>query len=446
VASELLLVLGAACVAEGIALAGGLRAHSPEMRAMIETLIAATLAGSVLTLAELYRLRHGQRELFLFAGMATLGLTDTVSYVGPADVGLKASSWPTTALPVAALLAGVCFVFAARSPRGQTVGNTHPWGRAAVVAALIGTGFAEAVGRLLTNQARDPGNPALHGDRLAVIAVTALSTLLLAFAGCRMVSHSRGEESAMSRWCGIGILLLAAGLADRIVLGPAAGGEVTDVVLLRLVSYTIVAFGLAREVQVRQRLAAVTIARAERQRLASALHDGLCQDLAFIAAHGERVAAVLGDDNPLAIAARRALATSRGALAELAPPADQGIGEALRVLAAELSTRFQITVKVEADVTCEPSPADRNDLARIAHEAIINSIKHGGAQHVNVLVSDASGHLAMTVDDDGHSGPADEWREGFGMASMRERAASMGAELSEHTRDEGGTELKVTIA
>jgi signal transduction histidine kinase len=415
------------------------------MRAMIETLMAATIAGCVLTLGELYRLRHGQRELFLFAGMATLGLTDTVSYVGPADLGLRASSWPTTALPVAALLAGLCFIIAARS-RWRTLSSAHPWGRAAALGAVVGAGFAEGVGRLLMNRVGHPGGVASHGEHATVVVVTAVSTLLLAFAGARLASHSRGEASAMTRWFGIGILLLAAGLADRIVLGPASGGELTDVVLLRFVAYLVIALGLAREVQVRQRLAAAAIARAERQRLARSLHDGLCQDLAFIAAHGERVAAVLGDDHPLAIAARRALAASRGALADLAPPADQGIGDALRVLAAGLSIRFEIVVNVETDVACEPSAADRDDLVRIAHEATINAIKHGGAGHVNVLVSDASGKLVMTVEDDGHGIPADQWSEGFGMASMRERAASMGAALSERTRDQGGTELKVTIA
>jgi signal transduction histidine kinase len=416
------------------------------MRAMIETLMAATLAGSVLTLGELYRLRHGQRELFLFAGMATLGLTDTVSYVGPADVGLQASAWPTTALPVAALLAGLCFVVAARSPHGRTLSSARPWGRAALVGAVVGSGLAELAGRLLMNHAGHRGSLASRGDHTTVVAVTVVSTLLLAFAGCRLARQRHGEESVMTRWFGIGILLVAAGLADRIVLGPASGGELTDVVLLRFVAYLVIALGLAREVQVRQRLAAVTIARAERQRLAKTLHDGLCQDLAFIAAHCERVAAVLGEDHPLAIAARRALAASRGALADLAPPGDQSIGDALRLLAAGLSLRFSIVVNVEAEVAREPSTADRDDLARIAHEAIINAVKHGGAGHVKVLVSDASGRLVMTVADDGHGVPADQWREGFGMASMRERAASMGAALSERTRDQGGAELKVTIA
>jgi signal transduction histidine kinase len=416
------------------------------MRAMIETLIAATLAGSVLTVGELYRLRHRQRELFLFAGMATLGLTDTVSYVGPADLGLRASSWPTTALPVAALLAGLCFVVAARSPRRRTLSSAHPWGRAALIGAVAGAGFAEGVGRLLMNHVGYSAGPASHGEHATVVVVTAVSTLLLAFAGARLARHSRGEASAMTRWFGIGILLLAAGLADRIVLGPASGGDLTDVVLLRFVAYLVIALGLAREVQVRQRLAAATIARAERQRLAGALHDGLCQDLAFIAAHGERMAAFLGEDHPLAIATRRALAASRGALADLAPPVDQGIGDALRVLAAGLSIRFSIVVNVEADVACEPSAADRDDLVRIAHEAMINAVKHGGAGHVNVVVSDASGKLVMTVDDDGRGTPAEQWSEGFGIASMRERAASMGAELSEHTRDQGGTELKVIVA
>ena len=55
----------------------------------------------------------------------------------------------------------------------------------------------------------------------------------------------------------------------------------------------------------------------ERRRIARDLHDGLAQDLAFIAAHGDQIAREAGEEHPLAIAARRALALSRGAIADL---------------------------------------------------------------------------------------------------------------------------------
>src|ERR1700734_2359817 len=56
----------------------------------------------------------------------------------------------------------------------------------------------------------------------------------------------------------------------------------------------------------------------ERTRLARELHDGLAQDLAFIAVSAQGLEPELGPRHPLVIAARRALDASRGLMADLA--------------------------------------------------------------------------------------------------------------------------------
>lgn len=417
--------------------------YAPETRATIETVIAAVLGAGVITLAGLFRRTRRQRELLLFAGLLTLGMVDLVSNVAPADLGLRASPWSTSASPIAAALAAGCFVVAAYSPSGKTLGGALPWGRATGMAVVVGVMAAEGLGLLIGSAWRQADNPlAHHPDPVSLVPVVIASALLMAVAGCRMARTSSGPEAIMLRWFGIGALLLATGLIDRLHVGPAARGEITDAVLLRLLAYMVIGVGLLKEVLLRQRRAATVIAQMEQRRLARALHDGLCQDLAFIAAQEER----LGDGSPLAIAARRALAASRGALAELAPPLDRGLDDALRALAAELSARFEISVEVEADLERVLSQADRDDLVHIAHEAIVNAVKHGGAQHVKVLASDESGQFVMTVQDDGAGiASADRRRDGFGMANMRERAASLGGVLTEDARTEGGTELRVSF-
>jgi signal transduction histidine kinase len=351
-------------------------------------------------------------------------------------------------VPVAALVSAACFCGAALTPRGKLVGDRYSWGRITAVAAVIAWALAELLGRLITEAAPRVTDP--HAEQMdpgAVIPIVAAAGVLFVFAGVRLHHRSLREEAQLIDWFGSGLLLLAAGVVDRVLIGPSAGGEITDVVLLRLAGYLVIGVGIVREVQYRQGRAAATITRMEQRRLARTLHDGLCQDLAFLAAHGQRVAMVLGEDNPLAIASRRALATSREALAELIPPADQGLDDALQVLAAELSLRYRISIAVDSGaIGRELSPEDRDDLVKIAHEATINAIKHGHARHVNLLVSDASGPLVMRVQDDGCGiAPADQRHEGFGTTSMREHATSLGGVLTQRLRDGGGTELTVEL-
>src|SRR6201999_1458865 len=113
---------------------------------------------------------------------------------------------------------------------------------------------------------------------------------------------------------------------------------------------------------------------AERLRIARDLHDGLAQDLAFIAAHSERLAREFGDDHPLAIAATRALAASRGQIVDLEASHASSTEAALREVASEISFRHGVNVSVMVDdgEHHERSERERTELVRIAREAIAN--------------------------------------------------------------------------
>ena len=93
--------------------------------------------------------------------------------------------------------------------------------------------------------------------------------------------------------------------------------------------------GALRQLAVQRRLTAADLAERDRKRLARDLHDGICQDLAFIAAHGARLAREEGDDHPIAVAARRALAASRGT-SRSCRPMRRATRQALQRVADEL--------------------------------------------------------------------------------------------------------------
>ena len=191
---------------------------------------------------------------------------------------------------------------------------------------------------------------------------------------------------------------------------------------------------------------------AERQRIARDLHDGLAQDLAVIAAYGDQLASELGHEHPLAIAARRALAALRGAIVDLSASGAPTTGAALRQVADELEDRFDVKVNVQIKPNQMQSGRDdldhaqREEVVRIAREAIVNAIRHGGAQRINVQL-DARGPELLRVSDNGCGigTNAIRSRTGLGLPTMRARAESIGARLVVRRRADGGTELEVRV-
>jgi signal transduction histidine kinase len=202
------------------------------------------------------------------------------------------------------------------------------------------------------------------------------------------------------------------------------------------------------EPQARARVAEAA-ALAERRRVARDLHDGLAQDLAFIAAHGPALSDELGDDHPLVIAARRALAISRSTISELCDPAEATATQALEAVAQELREQFDVAIAVNVAGDVDVEPRAREHLARISREAIANAVRHGGARNVSVSLTLLERATVLRVVDDGRglddvvSGTATP--EGFGLGSMRERAAAIGGYLSLHQPRHGGTELEVVF-
>ena len=128
--------------------------------------------------------------------------------------------------------------------------------------------------------------------------------------------------------------------------------------------FRILAFGLLFVAAIRLyggRRAAQDAVSAERIRIANDLHDGLAQDLAFIVAYADRLERKFGEAHVLVLAARRALAASRGTIVDLEASQAPSTAAALREVAAELEARFgaEITVRVHTSTAEKPSVADR---------------------------------------------------------------------------------------
>ena len=430
----------------GLDLLRPLAIEEPTLRASIETaltlgaLIAAGLFGSVFVQT------RGLRDLLLFVAMLEVALLDFSTYLVPVAMDLRSSRVLIAAPLVGKLLAGATLAAAALTPRERRVARPDRTLRVAAGGSILTVGFAMATGLLLPEAFAKPG---LLVQRLALavrhpiwISLALGAAALLGLAALALGRETADDDSKDAPLLSCGLMLLATAQLYYLAhpaLGvawvvPREGARLLGVAL-------ILAAAIAREAEALRALANHAVAQ-ERRRVADDLHDGLAQDLAFIAAHGERIAHDAGPDHPLAIAARRALAMSRGAIADLSASTAATTMDALRQLADELGRRFEMGIVVEGKDPWLTASA-REDVVRIAREAIVNAA-HAGADQVIVSLTHEGGRLVLRVLDDGCGiGSTATASPGFGLRSMHERAQALGGRLTTQRVCDGGTELRV---
>jgi signal transduction histidine kinase len=451
-----------AAVVVGCELVNPVHVADTGARAGMETGIAlSALVGAWLLGSRLNRTRR-LRDLLLLTALATVALTDfafaglpllgVVSAVGPQNIG-----WLACTLVGAAAFAAVGLA------RDRRIVSDKRRALAIAAVAGIGTVVLAELYDVVAGSGRTYGAP--HQAGLAATAAGALaliSTGVLLVAGCAFfhrIGRANVDADASGRpdadaWLMAGVcFLLAADVLQHLVAPAAAVNWVTPGDGLRVAAY-----GMLLVVALRRYLRkANETARAglndERERIARDLHDGLAQDLAFIGIQAQALDAQLGSDHPLMLAARSALAVSRGMIVDLAARSAPTTAAALRLVAGELELRFnvQIHVVVVADTgrggPKEPTSAEREQLVRIAREAISNAAQHGGARNVDVVLDCQATDRLLLVSDDG-SGISDSAlraKGGFGLPAMQARAKSLGARLETQRGAEGGTRLEVLL-
>ena len=203
---------------------------------------------------------------------------------------------------------------------------------------------------------------------------------------------------------------------------------------------------------------------SERTRIARELHDTILQGchgvlLRFQAAsnllptHPEEAKQRL--DGAIEEAAQ-AIGEIRNAVEGLRslPAAAEDLATALSTLGKELvtDTTSQISPVFEANVEGtqrELHPLLRDEIYRIAGEALRNAFRHAQARRIELKIRYAQKQLRLRIRDDGKGIPP-ELVEGearvrhFGLHGMRERAKLIGANLEVWSSVGSGTEIELT--
>lgn len=186
--------------------------------------------------------------------------------------------------------------------------------------------------------------------------------------------------------------------------------------------------------------------RAERERIAREMHDGLAQVLGYVNTKSQAVEELLAAGRidtareqlaELATAARSVYVDVREAILGLTSPIapERGLVGAVEEYARRYSAASKLAVVVEASDAAGAArltPEAQAQAFRILQEALTNVRKHASARRIRVTLDVADQRLRLRVDDDGRGLPKAPDHSGwphYGLEAMRERARAMGGEL-----------------
>jgi signal transduction histidine kinase len=191
----------------------------------------------------------------------------------------------------------------------------------------------------------------------------------------------------------------------------------------------------------------------ERARLARELHDAVSQRLFSIRAHA-RAAEMLVVKDPARTTAELATIADLGAQAHaelravidgLAPPELDGLADSLRRYALLAGRAHGVRVRVTAAELPELGPRVQAAAFRVGQEALTNALRHAAATEISVSLRRTSRRVILEVSDDGTGFDPELASGGFGLASMRERAAAAGGVLRVTSAPGAGTTVRLAV-
>ena len=266
-------------------------------------------------------------------------------------------------------------------------------------------------------------------------------------------------------------LVIAAYAQVATALGPGTyTGLVTGGDLLRLTFDLVLLLSIPAEATVTMtalrranaelaRLRAMEVERAildERARLSRELHDGLAQSLWLAKLKTARLAGLTALDSEGGALARELGAAIDAGLVEArqavqmlrSDGAPTGtLRELLEWTVDEFADRYGLRVEFDCGSDLPVlSPRAQAEAIRIAQEALTNVRRHADATVVRVRAVVESGQLTLRVDDNGRGfDPGTVVETAFGLASMRERAALIGGDLSIDSAPSSGTRVRLRV-
>ncbi|HEX5040093.1 MAG TPA: sensor histidine kinase [Candidatus Limnocylindria bacterium] len=307
-----------------------------------------------------------------------------------------------------------------------------------------------------------PGSAPLLVILQSLIAAMFLAAALLAHRSFRR--SGRAGDALLAA----GLLIAAFSQINSAIHPGSYSSIVTTGDFLRLGFYLVLLAGVVAEsrddledlraanIEVRRLADAqvAAVALEERARLAREIHDGLAQDLWYAKLKQARLAQVArleGEPQQLsdevADALDSALAEARHAVAAMRGTSKEGpLLDLLGGLVEDFADRFALRAELTTDGTPpEIGARAQAEVIRIVQEALTNVRKHADATVVRVAVRTEDGVLRITINDNGRGFHPEVAHGGFGLDSMRERAALISATLTISSQPQDGSRVELRV-
>ena len=197
---------------------------------------------------------------------------------------------------------------------------------------------------------------------------------------------------------------------------------------------------------------------SERMRLARDLHDTLLQSFQGLTLNLQAINDLLPEgkakdqlEHSLE-RADQAIVEGRNAVHDLraSATATNDLAQAVRAIGEELATQESAAFHLVVEgATRELHPIIRDEVYRVAREALRNAFSHARADHIEVEITYGDQVFRVRIRDDGMGIPPEVLEEGryghYGLPGMRERTTQIGGKLEIWSGSKAGTEIQLSV-
>ena len=420
--------------------------QAPALHVALETTAAiAASAAAFLLLGRFWRTGFLD-ELILSAGLSLLALSNFAFAALPAAFDLQSNRASVWSMLLTAVVAALLICVAALLPRRRiTVGRRWPL-------VIYGSALALAIAGSLPMFVFPSLLP--HGISTGAAHTSLVDGLQLALALLYILAalgfarRHRLTNDELSGWLAIAFILSAASHVNYFFHPAALSNWVYTGDVFRLGLYLALLIGAAREIASYWTSVIAAASLEERRRLARDVHDGLAQEISFLA-RNVRLLREHGAEPQLVDRILRGVARaqeeSRRVVGALAATPDQSLDQALAQAVQEAAQRYGASVDMELASGISLSPREKEAVVRIASEAVANAAQHSGAEVLRIYLERADAGMRLGVEDDGSGFDEEQPRSGFGLVTMKERAEALGGKLLIDSRRGAGTKVELEL-